>query len=538
MRRTTIALLASLEAFVAALIGFALALVPLMLLWAVHFGLAVDAMVFVHAAAGVWLLGHGVNLTAQADPVTASRTGLEGAAEPFTIAIALLGIALLSISAGLRIGRRSAAAGHALTGALAAMAVFALAGAGAGLIVDSPALHANPWWSIGLPAFVVGLGALIGSVGESVRNPSTDVAGAGPVRRLVAALPPLLTEVVAVSVRIGAGAAFGVLAVAGVLLAVAITLDYATIAGLYQALDPGIDGGIALTMAELALLPNLVVWTAAWLLGPGFALGAGSVVSSGSTVLGPVPGIPLLGALPDSSPALGGLWLVVPVLLGFVGAWIVATTRGRVSDGSATEWWRPLAVAAGSAIVAGATLGVLARWSSGAVGPGRLAEIGPDGFAVALVAAATIGIGALVGGYAALLRAREANEHVGAGLALRDDRATGRVDRPAPRFQPVPDREPAAASAAARAGAAASGASGAAAASASPVGTVGAGDPAPSPRPVGPATTSAPAPAQPARTVAPDPDAPWWRREAAPGRDDGEPGDGDASDTEAFDTTR
>ncbi|SFR72506.1 hypothetical protein SAMN05428970_1373 [Agromyces sp. CF514] len=515
MRRTTIAMLASLEAVVAALIGFALALVPLMLLWAVHFGLVVDAMVFVHAAAGVWLLGHGVDLTAQVDAVTASRMGLEGAGDPFTMSIALLGIALLTFAAGLRIGRRSAAADHALTGAIAAMAVFALAGAGAWVLVDSPALHATPGWSIGLPAFVVGLGALVGAVGESVRNPSTDVARAGFVRRTVAELPPTLVDVAAVSVRVGAGAAFGVLAVAGVLVALAITLDYATIAGLYQALDPGVDGGIALTMAELALLPNVVVWAAAWLLGPGFALGSGSVVSSGATVLGPVPGIPLLGALPEASPALGGLWLVVPVLLGFVGSWIIGTTRRRASGGGGAQWWWPLAVAAGSALVAGATLGLLANWSSGAVGPGRLAEVGPDGVAVGLVAAATVGIGTLAGGYAAFARRRE---EAGSGLAVRDrwraDPDPAPVDRSAPVTAP--------AFTAASAGRAAP------APRAEPERRTPEPGHRPEPVVARPVTQSEPAPR--------DPDAPWWRRDA-PGRDPVTPG-GDEQDTEAFDTTR
>ena len=38
-------------------------LVPLMLMWAMQYGLAVDATVFLRAAADVWLLGHGVDLT-------------------------------------------------------------------------------------------------------------------------------------------------------------------------------------------------------------------------------------------------------------------------------------------------------------------------------------------------------------------------------------------------------------------------------------------------------------------------------------------
>ncbi|GAA1510362.1 hypothetical protein BJ978_000102 [Agromyces terreus] len=430
MRRPTIALLASLEAFVAALLGFALAFVPLMLLWAVHFGLAVDVMVFVHAAAGVWLLGHGVNVTVQIDPVTAAATGLPGAADPFPISIALLGIALLSVAAGVRIGRRSAAGGHALTGALAAMVVFGAAGFGAAVLADSPALHTNVWWAVGLPAFVVGLGALIGAVEESVRNPSTDVANAGFVRRAVQSAPPLLGEIASAAFRVGGAAAFGVLSFAAFLLGVVIFLDYATIAGLYQALDAGIDGGIVLTMAELAVLPNLVIWAAAWMLGPGFAFGAGSSVAPGGTLLGPVPGIPLLGALPGSAPLFGALLLVVPVLLGFAGAWIVGGERRRAS--AETPWWRPAAVAVASALVAGLTLGLLARWSSGAVGPGRLAEVGPDALAVGLVAALTVGLGALAGGYSALFgRADHDRPAAGTELARRDAglaRAAGRAD--------------------------------------------------------------------------------------------------------------
>jgi hypothetical protein len=48
MRRTTIALLAALEATVSTLIGYGIALVPLMLLWAIAFGLAAPLEVLVY----------------------------------------------------------------------------------------------------------------------------------------------------------------------------------------------------------------------------------------------------------------------------------------------------------------------------------------------------------------------------------------------------------------------------------------------------------------------------------------------------------
>ena len=189
MRRTTIALLAALEASVAALIGLGLVVVPLMLLWAVHFGLAVDAAVFLRAAADVWLLGHGVDLVVQLDPVTAGRIALPGAGDPFPITIALLGFALITVAFGRRIGRRSAAGGHSFSGGLAAIAVFALAGAGLAIAAGADAARADPWQAALIPAGIVALGVVLGAVGEVLRtDPATDAA-TGVVRRALAVLP-------------------------------------------------------------------------------------------------------------------------------------------------------------------------------------------------------------------------------------------------------------------------------------------------------------------------------------------------------------
>lgn len=415
MRRTTIALLAGLEASVAALIGLGIVLVPLMLLWAVHFGLAVDVAVFLRAAADVWLLGHGVDLTVQLDALTASRIGLPGAGDPFPITIALLGFALISVAFGRRIGVRSVAGGHAFTGAVAAIVVYALVGAVLALAAQVDGASPTPWQAVALPAFTMALGVVIGAVPGALGAAGESDATSGLLRRALAPLPEPLVDGARTAVRIGAGAAFGVLAVAAVAVAVLIAADYATIAGLGQSLGAGIDGGIALTVAELSLVPNFVVWAAAWLLGPGFAIGTGTEVSSGGTVLGPMPGIPILGALPTGAPVLGALWLIVPVLLGFVGAWVArsgavvergASSSDVVGRRADAPWWRPAAVGVAAGVVAAIVLGMLAWWSGGAAGPGRLVEVGPDPWPIAIVAAVTVGVGAIAGGYAAWVRGR------------------------------------------------------------------------------------------------------------------------------------
>lgn len=407
MQRTTIALLAALEAAVSALVGYGIALVPLMVLWATHFGLAAPLDAFFRAAADAWLLGHGVDLAVHLDEVTALGLGLAGADEPFAITIPLLGFALLTFAFGVRIGRRASASGTPVVGAASATVVTGLIGAALALAAATPIAQPVVWQGAALPALVMAAGVVVGIAIAFTHGGWATDATTSALRRRVDAVPRLGRAGIRSALRIGLGSALGVVAVAAVLVTVRIVVEYPTIVGLHQALAAGVDGGIAITLAELALLPNLVVWAAAWLLGPGFALGAGTTVSPSVTLIGPVPGLPLLGALPAEGAPLGVLWLALPVLLGFGGAVLVARSVPERRD---EPWWATLAVGLGAGAVAGLVLGVLAAASAGAVGPGRLAEVGPDALLVAASASASVAVGAVAGAFAARSRARHADE--------------------------------------------------------------------------------------------------------------------------------
>jgi hypothetical protein len=405
MRRTTIALLAALEATVSTLIGYGVALVPLMLLWAIAFGLAAPIDAFFRAAADIWLLGHGVDVAFRLDAVTAAGVGLPGADEPFTVTIALLGFAVLTFAFGLRIGRRASEGGNPVVGASAAVVTVGVLGGTMGLLAATELATPSPWQSVALPALVMAAGALVGVARAFARRGWATDATTSAVRGWIERMPPVALDGIRAAVRVGVGAAFGVIAVAAGLLTVRILLDHATIVGLYQALGAGVDGDATLTVVQLALVPNAVMWAAAWLLGPGFALGAGTTVSPSVTLIGPVPGLPLLGALPPEGASLGVLWLALPVLLGFAGAIAVAAS---VPVHEEAPWWANLAAGLGAGLVAGALLGVLAAWSGGAAGPGRLSDVGPDALLVAASAAASVGVGAVAGVFAARARARNA----------------------------------------------------------------------------------------------------------------------------------
>ena len=95
---------------------------------------------------------------------------------------------------------------------------------------------------------------------------------------------------------------------------------------------PESPGGIALLLAQLAVVPNALVWAASYALGSGFALGAGSVVAPAATELGMLPGLPLLGALPAAGP--GSPLLLCWLASGALAGGLAATARGPVPAGA------------------------------------------------------------------------------------------------------------------------------------------------------------------------------------------------------------
>ncbi|SDS22169.1 cell division protein PerM [Microterricola viridarii] len=397
MNRITIALLAALEAAISVAIGLGIALVPLTILWATGSGLSADWTVFWRAAADVWLLGHGVDLTITLPAAFVSALALPGADAAFTVSIALLGFALLTIVLGVGAGRRAGHSAHPVQAAAIVVAVFwglaALIAVSARHPIASPAaatallLPGLVYAASVLTGLALSRRAVLGTLGRRL---------AAAVRSWVDELNPVAVRLIAESLRGGTIAAAVILAAGALLFCLSLFTRYATVIGLYESLQAGALGGIALTLLQLALLPNAVIWSASWVVGPGFAVGAGSSVSPGATVLGPVPGLPLLGALPDGSAGPGFLVLLVPILAGFA---IGMLLRQRMTEAKPSA---PILVGQGLAagVVAGVILGMLAWISAGSAGPGRLQEVGPNPWLVAAFAALEVGLPAVLGLYA------------------------------------------------------------------------------------------------------------------------------------------
>ncbi|MCS5718264.1 DUF6350 family protein [Herbiconiux sp. CPCC 205763] len=393
MNRPITALLAALDAVIVVAIGVGIPLIPLTILWATQFGLAIDWLVFWRAAGDIWLLGNGVDVLFSIDPDLALRLALDGAQLPFEVGVAPLGFAFVTVLLGARSGRRLTATQYPVTGAVVGVvSLGALAGLVALSVRDPAALPSLPQ-SLLYPAFVYAIGLAIGYAWTSRRVATLEFGPNSGIRRRwgerLATIAPGDRGLVALMFRAGAIAAAGVMGLAALAMALILVFGFSSIVSLYESLQAGLLGGISLTLAQLALLPNLIVWTASWFVGPGFALGTGSAVSPLGTQLGLVPSLPVFGALPHGTPALGFAGLLVPIVVGYLTAAVLrpaflANVNGRIGPSLSTarsggaRVVRLVLTAAGGGAVGASILALLALWSGGAAGPGRLVEVGPD----------------------------------------------------------------------------------------------------------------------------------------------------------------
>lgn len=182
-----------------------------------------------------------------------------------------------------------------------------------------------------------------------------------------------------------AGMATGALCGGGALLVAGALIWHGMVSGeTFPQLTGAWSGRAAVLLLCLALFPNAAVWGAAYGLGPGFTLGAGSsvgpLVASGVPQL---PHFPLLMALPAEGRGYPLLWATaaaVPLAAGLVAGWYTgrASVPLRGSRHGAAKWYGALATMVLASVGCGAAMAVLAAFAGGPLGSGALADLGPS----------------------------------------------------------------------------------------------------------------------------------------------------------------
>lgn len=308
-----------------------------------------------HVAGQLWLAAHHVMLHTPDGPFGLSPLGFS-----------LLPVGALAF-AGRHAARRHSAGVWSLGAAalcypLAALIIAWSAAAGS--------LHAEPGAAVGYPMLIAACGYSAGLLGA--RTPHMD--------RWAAA-----------AVRAGTGALVVLLSGAALLGAVAIVLRFPEVTRMGAQIGQGAAGSTGLFLIDLALTPNLMIWALGFATGPGFAVGDGSSVRMTGVVHGPLPGLPILQAVPNAGHLPWLIWLALAVP---VGAGIAALLLVWRSVRSAAE--RAAALGAAAPAV-GAVAGAAAVLSGGPVAAGAMSDVGPVPWQVGLAVLIELGVIAVVG---------------------------------------------------------------------------------------------------------------------------------------------
>lgn len=360
-------------ACVAAAIGLIAAETVVLLAWASDARSSIESLPAARAGLLAWLLAHGAPVSIPGGVLSVAPLGLT----------VLLGVLL--VRAGQSVVRRTrpATTGRALVAGAAVGVPYSLLAA---LVTGPATIGAARPAPVATMFAALGLGAAGGAVGAAREVGFARVAALVPARA-------------AVVVR-AAAVAVGALVVTGAVgMAAALAAHGPRVGEVTESLGVGLVSGFMLAVVSVLLAPVAVVWCAAYALGTGFAIGAGTSVAPTGVRLGPLPAFPLLAALPGEggAPAVSLLLLAGPLTAGVLaGLMVVRGLRGR----------SPAVLAAyGLAVgpVTGVVVGIACVLAGGGIGTGRLAVAGPSAWVTALAAAEWVG---LVGAATAYLAAR------------------------------------------------------------------------------------------------------------------------------------
>ena len=379
-------------------IGLGALAVPLAILWLFENDPQTNLLVAFRTAADIWLLSQGASINVAAG----TFLGLEVPA--FNITLMPLGFSIFLAWLAWRVGRTISGATEMWPAWLGAIGTFSILNFLVVKAADFKAVAPDQiggliWPVLFFSAFVF-LGSLVGEprpvYGVAKGMVSTE-------RKLVkdffaktfAALPWVIRVVWVPALRAGTGIVVALLVVSAAAIGLLFAFNWIGVVTFYETVHSTFLGGFAITSAQIALLPNFVIFAASWLTGVGFSIGAGSLISPLGSAAGPLPAIPALAVLPQGTLDFGMIAIGVPLLLAFFATLAIKKHADDVRFEFATPIGSALALGLSIAFVAAVELALLGWLASGAFGPGRFASNGVEPlilFAVVFVEVALVAV--------------------------------------------------------------------------------------------------------------------------------------------------
>jgi hypothetical protein len=363
---------------------------PALLVWVASPQSTVDWPRALSVGSCLWLLANGAQLSS--GPVTISLTPWLLTAVPLVVATIAARRILMQLDDGRP--RRFKGWGGLRRDVADAGLPFALSYAAVGLVVAlataGAPLHASLLGSVRGSAVVGAVSVLLALALEfrgQIGSVAPDLAG-----WLDARLPLHLRR----AIRPGL---FGALAIFGAGLALVlfmVVMHFGRIGRLYDTVGADPVGMSMLSLGQLTVLPNVAIWAASWMAGPGFGFGEGTAITWSHSNPGLLPLIPGLGAVPDPGPLPAGLWLsvLVPVTAGALVGWRSLRVLARLSS-----WQVKARTAASACGVAALVLTLASAFAGGSLGAARLSGVGAPSlvFGVAVLGELLLGSAIVVG---------------------------------------------------------------------------------------------------------------------------------------------
>jgi Family of unknown function (DUF6350) len=387
--------IAALEAAILVAVSLGVVLVPLSLVWLLENNPDVDWLVAFRAAADFWLLSHGTGLVVPEGEIL----GLLVPA--FVVTLVPLGMTIWLARSFYNAGKRFLAAQSLWPGWLGGSLVYGVAALGISTAAYDSAIYPVAWQGVFFPTILFLIFQILGSVfGQPDEIFEGDVLDQSPERdRIRGALNSLrlklhwsIRSIMGPAFRAGTAITVMLLAVSAFTLAVLIAISWIDITRLYESVQVSILGAVVLTIGQLALIPNLVIFGAAWFTGVGFSIGAGSLISPLGSQVGPLPTIPVLGALPVGGLEFGMISIVVVLLAAFIATLAIRKSADEIRFEFATAWTAAISLGLSIALVTSLQMALLATIASGSAGPGRLVQVGVSPWLLALVVFVEVGV--------------------------------------------------------------------------------------------------------------------------------------------------
>ena len=168
------------------------------------------------------------------------------------------------------------------------------------------------WWTGTLGAILI---PLIGSVWFVASGYSRDNEA------------PSMQHWISGGLKLGGLSVLALVAVSAVASVIALVAGWSRMAGIQEILGAASGADTAFIVgAQLLFAPTVMAWAASWWSGAGFLTATDSLHSPVVAGTGPIPPIPLLGAVPETAP---GMWVILaPIALG-IGLGVVASRSFR-----------------------------------------------------------------------------------------------------------------------------------------------------------------------------------------------------------------